>query len=112
MYPCLIACSDPLRDKVRLVAHPSAPEAMTIVNVSGGTIDLADHVWQLRSRDRAHTYVFSEVFAPGTMLEPGAVTTIHPPGAFKGYPDKGGAVELRTLDDQLTACAAWGDRNC
>jgi endonuclease YncB( thermonuclease family) len=112
LYPCLIACSDPLAGKVRLVAHPSTPEAMSIVNVSAAPVDLGDHVWQLRSRDNAHTYVFSRVFSPGETLAPGDALDVRPPGEFKGYPDTGGAVELRTLDDQLTACAAWGDRSC
>jgi endonuclease YncB( thermonuclease family) len=112
LYPCLVACSDPLQGKVKLIAHPSNPEAMAIVNVSTDPIDLGDHVWELRSRDKAHTYVFSQVFSPGRTLRPDDTLEINPPAGFKGYPDTGGAVELRTLDDQLTACADWGDRHC
>lgn len=112
LYPCKLACSDPLQGKVRLVVHPSNPEAMAIVNASDTPLNLVDHVWQLRSRDKAHSYVFSEVFGIGDVLRPGAAKSIRPPAGFKGYPDNGGAVELRTLDDQLTACADWGDRRC
>jgi endonuclease YncB( thermonuclease family) len=112
LYPCVAACVDPLQGKVRLLVHPSNPEAMAIVNTSSAPIDLGDHVWQLRSRDKAGTYVFSQVFSPGRILRPGGEVEINPPAGFRGYPDNGGAVELRTLDDQLTACADWGDRRC
>ncbi len=112
LYPCRLGCADPLQGKIRIVARASSPEAMVIANTSLVPVDLGDHVFKLRSRDTPGSYVFGQVFEPGNDALRGSFTLIEPPSGFQGYPDGGGVVELRTLDDQLTACAAWGDRRC
>jgi endonuclease YncB( thermonuclease family) len=111
LYPCKVACSDPLAGKVRLAPHPSNPEAIGIVNTAGGQVNLVDHVLKLRNRGKSGEYVFGDVFglSAGSIITRGA--TWRPPTANR-FSDNGGVVELRTLDDQLTACAAWGFGRC
>lgn len=111
LFPCVIACSDPLAGKVRVTVHPNKPESISVTNVSGGVVDLVDHTVKLRSRGAADEYVFGEVFGPGTFLGPGRTLRYAPPRA-NVLSDNGGVVELRTLTDIQTDCVAWGFGRC
>jgi endonuclease YncB( thermonuclease family) len=111
MYPCELSCVDPDAGKVRIVPHPSRDESVAIRNTSGAPIDLGDHVLKLRNHGRAGEYVFGHVFPPGTTVKAGGTYTYVHDSANR-YSDNGGVIELRTLDDQLTACADWGFGHC
>jgi endonuclease YncB( thermonuclease family) len=111
LYPCLRGCADSAAGRVRLDPHPGRPEAMTIVNTSGAPVDLSDHVLKLRNHGRAGQYVFGHVFEPGTVLAAGD-SLRYAPETPNRFSDNGGVVELRTLDDTLTDCAAWGFGRC
>ncbi len=111
MYPCVFQCSDPLAGKVRLLPNPATPESIGILNLAGGQLNLVDHVLKLRNQGKAGEYVFGHVFdfAPSSLLA--RLLTWRPPTENR-FSNNGGVVELRTLDDQLTACAAWGFGRC
>jgi len=111
LYPCLEACVDSAAGRVRIDAQPRRPEAMTIVNTSSGPVDLSDHVLKLRNRGRPGQFVFGHVFPPGTVIASGDSLRYEHPTEYR-YSDNGGVVELRTLDDALTACADWGFGHC
>jgi endonuclease YncB( thermonuclease family) len=111
LYPCLVACVDTAAGRVRIDARPSRPEAMTIVNTSSAPVELSDHVLKLRNHGRAGEFVFGHIFPPGTVIAAGdSLRYEHP--TDNRFSDNGGVVELRTLDDSLTACADWGFGRC
>lgn len=108
IYPCLTGCTDPAAGRVRLVAQPRRPEAMSVVNISDAPVDLTGHVLKYRTRGRARSYVFSKDL--DTVLEPGRSVRWTPES--DRFADGGGVVELRTLDDVLTDCVSWGFGRC
>jgi endonuclease YncB( thermonuclease family) len=111
LYPCLRGCVDSAAGRVRLDPHPNRPEAITIVNTSAAPVDISDHVLKLRNRGAAGQFVFGQVFGPGTVLAPGG-SLLYVPESANRFSDNGGVVELRTLDDTLTACTGWGFGRC
>ena len=111
LYPCLVACVDAAAGRVRIEPHPSRPEAITILNTSDAPVDLADHVLKLRNRGKQGEFVFGHVFPRGTLIAAGDGLRYEHPTENR-YSDNGGVVELRTLDDTLTACAGWGFGRC
>ena len=115
LFPCVVDCADPLQAAVRLAVRPGAPESIMIKNVGNAPIDLADRTLKLRNGGRAGTFVFGIVFRPGSIVQPGQARTVTPADAGRGphaLADRGGVVELRTLTDVPTACAAWGFGRC
>jgi endonuclease YncB( thermonuclease family) len=111
LYPCLVQCSNPLKGQVRLDPHPSRPESIGIVNTGNTDVDLADTVLKLRNRGKAGQYVFGNVFSFGTIVAASDRLNWRA-DADNRFSDNGGVVELRTLDDQLIDCAAWGFGRC
>lgn len=111
VYPCVLACVDPLRGKVALRVQASGTESVSIRNTSGAPVDLGDHVLKLRNAGKRGEYVFGKVLAPGTVVPAGRTHVHRHPTPYR-YTDAGGVVELRTLDDQLTDCFAWGNKRC
>jgi endonuclease YncB( thermonuclease family) len=126
IYPCLVACDDTLAGKVSLGAQPRRNEAMAITNTSGGTVDLGGHVVKVHLNGRPNHFVMGYFFRAGTILGTGETMRIDPGGsasddtrlerhAGRGphvMPDAGGVVSLRTTDDIVTACTAWGSGSC
>jgi endonuclease YncB( thermonuclease family) len=126
IYPCTVACVDPLAGEVRLSVHPRSPESIGITNVSGAPIDLGDHTVKLHLNGRPDMFVFGYPFRPGSVVGPGETMQILPQGSpssdtaivrhlgFDAYAlsDGGGVVSLRTMTDVVTACAAWGSAGC
>jgi endonuclease YncB( thermonuclease family) len=125
-YPCIVACSDPLKGKVRLNVQPRSPESIAIVNTSGAPIDLAGHTVKLHLIGHRDAFVFGYPFGPGSTVGPGQAMTILPDGSpnrdtalvrhlGRGphvLTDGGNAVDLRTMTDLLTDCADWGNQHC
>ena len=124
IYPCLVACSDPLAGKVRLDVQPRRDESISIANTSGGPVDLGGHLVKLHNAGKPDQFVFGYPFRPGTVLAPGETLRIDPGGspdddtrlerhAGRGpfvLADGKGVVSLRTTDDLVTGCTSWGDR--
>jgi endonuclease YncB( thermonuclease family) len=108
IYPCLVGCVDAAAGRVKLVAHPSRPESMAVVNTSDAPVDLSGHVLKYRNHGRPDQYVFAKVL--DGVLAPGRRISWTPDG--DRFADGGGVVELRTLDDILTDCVSWGADRC
>jgi endonuclease YncB( thermonuclease family) len=108
IYPCMVACVAPLQGLAKLIADPKA-DTITIVNTGGAPIDLGDHVLKLRNHGLIGQYVFGLLLPLGAILDPGGTFT-YP--VITGLAPNGGVVELRTADDQLVDCFAWGFGKC
>jgi micrococcal nuclease len=126
IYPCVVACRDPLAGRVSVTAHPSKPESIAIENTSGDPVDLGGHVVKLHLHGEPDAFVFGYPFEAGTVLQPGQAMRVLPGGSpgddgalvrhlGRGefvMPDGRGAVSLRTTTDLLTGCDAWGGGRC
>jgi len=125
-YPCVVACSDPLAGRVRLGVQPRRDESIWVSNISGFPIDLGGHLVKLHNAGKPDQFVFGYPFRPGTVLQPGETLRIDPGGApsddtrLERHAGRGsfvladgkGVVSLRTTDDLVTACEAWGAASC
>ncbi len=118
IYPCRTVCSDPNGGLVRLEPHERGTESVTLVNTATVGVDLQGY--RLFSRPYGYAFGPDSVLAPGESLR---VT-------IKGDPDDdthalrhwaqtgnilsnhGDKVTLKTFDDVVIACAAWGSRTC
>ncbi|MEA2171351.1 MAG: competence protein ComEC [Solirubrobacteraceae bacterium] len=109
-YPCRVACQDPAQGNVKVVPVP-ATDLIAVVNTTLQPLDISDQVIKLRNHGTVGEYVFGHVFNPGSILPGlGFINFVSQVGS--GLSNNGGVVELRTLDDQLTACADWGFGHC
>ncbi|MDQ3670249.1 MAG: lamin tail domain-containing protein [Actinomycetota bacterium] len=118
MYPCRYGCSDSLRGKISVRAHPSTPEEIYAQNVSAIPVDLEGYVVENRP------YVYS--FGPSTILNPGERLRLVVRGSSawntrlvkywgKGkyiLNDGGDKVRLRTATNITISCYAWGSMSC
>ena len=89
-------------------------------------VDLGGHLVKLHNAGKPDQFVFGYPFRPGTVLQPGETLRIDPGGspsddtrlerhAGRGpyvLADGKGVVSLRTTDDLVTACEAWGAASC
>jgi Lamin Tail Domain len=120
IYPCLVACRDPLAGRVRLAVEPRGQEEIGITNIGTGAIDLIDHVLQLHN-GRRDSFVFGYPFGAGSALAPGDTMVVRPGGSGPGsrlvrnlhrgehvLTDGGGTISLRTATGIVTDCLAWG----
>jgi endonuclease YncB( thermonuclease family) len=126
IYPCLVACGDPLAGRVRLSVQPRRDESIAVTNASGAPADLGGHVVKLHNAGKPDQFVFGVPFRPGTVLQPGETLRIDPGGSpgddtrLQRHLGRGpyvladgkGVVSLRTTDDLVTACEAWGAASC
>jgi endonuclease YncB( thermonuclease family) len=121
LYPCLVACSDPLLGLVRLSVQARGDEKIGIRNIGTSAVDLVDHVLKLHNGRRRDSYVFGYPFGAGSVLAPGETMVVRPGGSgpnsrlvrnlHRGdhmLTDAGGTVSLRTATDIVTDCRAWG----
>jgi endonuclease YncB( thermonuclease family) len=126
IYPCLVACSDPLAGNVGLAVQPRRDESISITNTSGGPVDLGGHLVKLHLSGKPDPFVFGYPFRAGTVLAPGETLRIDPGGSPSDdtrlerhlgrgpyvLADGKGVVSLRTTDDLVTACESWGAASC
>jgi endonuclease YncB( thermonuclease family) len=107
-YPCQLACSEPLRGKVTIDAHPEAPESITVANVSGETVNL----YQYEIESVPYFYEFG----PSAFLRPGQSVTIDVKRDWGLQAfilgDKSDVVSLRNPTGAPFACDAWGGARC
>ena len=113
IYPCLVACTDPLLGKVELQVHASAPEAVLLRNTSDEAIDVAGYILRLGVRGSRESFVFSEHLPPSSTIPLHGVRDLTPDrGGGYGFADGGGVMQLVTPDDIVIACDAWGYGRC
>ena len=126
IYPCLVACSDPLRGSVRLDVQPRRDESISITNTSSAPVDLGGHLVKLHNAGSPDQFVFGYPFRAGTVLAPGETLRIDPGGSPSDdtrlerhlgrgpyvLADGKGVVSLRTTDDLVTDCQDWGASSC
>jgi endonuclease YncB( thermonuclease family) len=118
LYPCHVACSDPYQGALDVTAHPRTPEQVTILNHSGGPVDLYGYALTL--------FGGTVPFDPGTVLQPGESMTVFMGGSgsedsrdvrhlgLDGFvlADSGGRVSVDAYNGVMLACDAWGDGRC
>jgi endonuclease YncB( thermonuclease family) len=108
LFPCVGTCHDPLKGLVDLSVDPYGDhEQITLTNRGAAAIDLGDHVLKLRRRGVPGRYAVSHPFPRGSVIAPGRSLTLNPTGGH-ALPDLLGVLELKTDDDILVACDAWG----
>ena len=126
MYPCVYRCDDPLEGKVKVGAHASVPESISITNVSESPVDLDGYLLKLHMAASRDQFVLGYPFGPDSQLSPGETLQLRTDGSpaqderllrslgRTGYvlPDKGSAVSLRTFTDVVIDCYAWGRVSC
>jgi endonuclease YncB( thermonuclease family) len=118
VYPCRQSCSDPLEGDLRLQAHPSGTEYVTVTNTSAAPVDLFGY--------RLFSSPYQYAFPYGTVLQPGGQLRVDVKGlADQDTPDHrhwgldenilnngGDRVSIQTFDQIELACDAWGSRSC
>ena len=126
IFPCTGTCGDALAGRVRITAHPTTPESISVTNVTGEVADLSRHVVKLHFGARADQYIFSYAIPFGTALAPGQTLRLRVDGdpaddtpleRNLGRPspslaDGGNAVSLRSFTDVVVDCFAWGNGTC
>lgn len=127
-YPCVYACSNPLRGKIRIRAHydadgsPEDPndEWVKIRNISSSTIDLAGYLLQ----SYPYIYDFDHSGKNSSRLRPDETMRIY---VGKGretrrtrhwgksaaiLTNSGDTVRVHTFDAVTAACHDWGSKSC
>ena len=118
VYPCRSNCSDPNQGSLQLTAIPKGREAVRITNVGAAPIDLEPY------RLTSTPYGYS--FAPDSVIQPGEVMRVRLGDALADdrpltrywatngpiLNNGGDSVQLRTYDDRVVACTAWGSKSC
>ncbi len=119
VYPCRVACSDPLQGAVGISASPTGRrESVRLTNLTAGPVDLDGHV--LKSAPQSYHFGPGSVLPPGGSLriqvvgDPGADTALDKRWGFAKpiLRDAGDVAALLTYTDVTIACTAWGDKSC
>ena len=108
-YPCLVVCGHPDAGALALSADPGGDESVTVRNVAGRPVDLADKLLVVNDG-------FAFPFGDGAVLRPGQSRTLRL-GADLGMDrpimrDAGGVARIATFRDVTLACDAWGAGRC
>ncbi len=107
-YPCLVACGHPDAGALALTADPRR-EAVTVRNVTGRAVDLADKVLAIDAG-------FAFPFGDGAVLRPGQELRLDLAGDLGMerpiMRDAGGRARVATFRDITLACDAWGSGRC
>jgi endonuclease YncB( thermonuclease family) len=108
-YPCLVACGHADAGTLTLAADPRGSETVTVRNVAGRAVDLADKVLVVNAG-------FAFPFGDGVVLRPGEELELDLAGDLgMDRPimrDAGGSVRVATFRDITLACDAWGSGSC
>jgi hypothetical protein len=117
VYPCLVACTDPLLGAVRVAAHPYGREYVLVRNVSSAAVNL--YGYELRTPG-------GYAFGPSSTLQPGQTMEVDVEGSPSNdtalvrhmgidgpyLRDGGGAIHLSTFSEIDLDCDAWGSGHC
>lgn len=118
IYPCRTVCTDPLQGIVTVQANYQGQEYVTLSNSGQAPIDLQGY--------RLFSRPYGYALGPDSVLAPGERLRID----VKGFPEDdehglkhwglesnilangGDTVTLKTFDDIVLACEAWGSKTC
>jgi endonuclease YncB( thermonuclease family) len=108
-YPCLVACGHPDAGALTLSADAGGDESVTVRNVAGRPVDLADKLLVVNDG-------FAFPFGDGAVLRPGQARALRL-GADLGMDrpimrDRGGTARIATFRDITLTCDAWGSGRC
>lgn len=118
MYPCRVACSDPLQGQITVNAQPKAPEKVFVRNVGDAPANLEGYV--------VDNYPYNYSFPAGSLLLPGETLRLIVKGSARNNTrlvrywgktryilnDPGDRVALRTQTNIRIDCHAWGGKRC
>jgi hypothetical protein len=118
IYPCRVACRDPLQHALQITAHPSGTEYVDIKNASAAPVNLESYRLAVGTRGYA--------FPSGTVLQAGDVLRLNVKGDPANdtalvkswglsdliFPNDGGEVRVATFDGIVIDCNAWGTGSC
>jgi hypothetical protein len=118
LYPCVVACSDPLYGHLVLTAQPQRPESVRIRNLGPTGADLYGYAMAIPGSMYA--------FPAGTVIPPGGTVQVDIAGDPRSdtpahlhwgvpeylLPDAGGSVRVETFSAITVACTAWGSGAC
>jgi endonuclease YncB( thermonuclease family) len=118
VYPCRYACTNPLQEALTVKAQPRGREYVDVTNVSGFAIDL--HGYELTTAYHNYAFRFDSVLQPGETVRverTGPATDDTHLSKHMDLPDPilpngKGAVQVRTFDDIVVSCDAWGGAVC
>jgi endonuclease YncB( thermonuclease family) len=113
-YPCRMMCHDPAAGKVRIDAHPQAPESVTVTNKTGQSVDLS--WYEIESVPYFYEFKRGTVLGPKqsitvvVMQNPARDTALELGWGMKAYlfGDKSDVVSLRDPRGAPIACDSWG----
>jgi endonuclease YncB( thermonuclease family) len=126
IYPCTVACNDPLKGVLQLSVRPTTPESIAVTNVSNAPVGLAGYLVKLHLNGEANRFIFGYAFDADDQLGPGEQFTLMMDGARGGdgrlvrhldrgayvLADGGNVVSLRSASDVVLDCIDWGRRHC
>jgi endonuclease YncB( thermonuclease family) len=115
-YPCELNCTSALAGKVELQVEYGNPEEVRVVNTSAGPIDLFGHV--IVSLPYRYPFTSSAVLQPGAVLHlrtsagtnAGSLRYWGMSGSILN--NTGDVVSLRTRQETVVDCVAWGIGTC
>jgi endonuclease YncB( thermonuclease family) len=120
IFPCRVACADPLAGALALTVDPaSREESATVRNVTMRPVDLEGY--RLAASPRGYAFAAGTVLAPDASLrivvggDPAqdTATTRHwPVDRQPILANDGGAVQITTFTGVTVACAGWGTGRC
>lgn len=116
-YACLSGCHDPLKGRINIKADPTGEESIAIRNTSTTNLNLDGHL--------IVNFPYSYPFTRRTIVKPGETLRLFVTKRGKDtrlvrhwnkpkniLNDGGDAVSVRTFDDQMSDCHAWGGSGC
>jgi hypothetical protein len=127
IYGCVLSCSDPAQGRAQVSAHPSSPESVSVTNTGSGQLNLFGYLLKLHNpAGNRDSFIASYQFGEDALLDPGETLRVSLTGSrgsgtrlarHWGLPDnvlrdREGAASLRTFDDIVVDCDAWGSGRC
>lgn len=117
MYQCDYGCSDPLSGKITVSAFPTGDEVVTVQNISTSNVNLDGHL--IVSQPYSYPFTRRAIIKPGETLRLFVTKTGKETRLTKRWnkqqeilPTAGDSVSVRTFDNQITDCHAYGDAVC
>ena len=119
IYPCRYKCSDPLKGRLDVVAHPTGAEWVKVTNTSRSPVNLESY--QLVVGQHNYAFPAGSIIQPGETLridvvgDPADDQPLHkywsPEDRAVLY-NAGGSARVSTFTSIVVGCDAWGSGSC